>query len=120
MRGRLAVAALLSGMLVAGTAWSTTVFVVSVTNGRADLLVNGTVRSLRAGQTSPEGVTLNSASAAGAELVVDGKPLFLGLGQSVLEGGRAQLDHVLIGMSFLRNVEMRRSGDTLLLQKANY
>ncbi|MFA6444200.1 MAG: TIGR02281 family clan AA aspartic protease, partial [Sterolibacterium sp.] len=38
----------------------------------------------------------------------------------VLPGGREQLSQALIGMSFLRHVEMRRSGDTMLLLKANY
>ena len=39
---------------------------------------------------------------------------------SVIEVGRRELPLVLIGMSFLRNVEMRRSGDTMLLQRRDY
>lgn len=35
----------------------------------------------------------------------------------VIEGGRASLPLVLIGMSFLREVDMLRSGDTLVLQR---
>jgi len=36
----------------------------------------------------------------------------------VLQGGSAQLPQVLIGMSFLRQVEMQRSGNTMVLQRA--
>jgi len=36
----------------------------------------------------------------------------------VTEGGRAQLPYVLIGMSFLKHVEMQRSGGTMVLQRA--
>ena len=36
----------------------------------------------------------------------------------VLEGGSAQLPQVLIGMSFLKHVEMQRSGSTMVLQRA--
>ena len=39
---------------------------------------------------------------------------------SVIEVGRRELPLVLIGMSFLRNVDMRRSGDTLLLHRPDY
>ena len=39
---------------------------------------------------------------------------------TVLEGGRAQLSEVLIGMSFLKQVEMRRSGERMELIKSNY
>ena len=39
---------------------------------------------------------------------------------SVIEASRRELPLVLIGMSFLRNVDMRRSGDTLLLERRHY
>jgi aspartyl protease family protein len=39
---------------------------------------------------------------------------------SVIEVGQRELPVVLIGMSFLRHVDMRRSGNTLLLQKRDY
>lgn len=39
---------------------------------------------------------------------------------SVIEGGRTQLPLVLIGMSFLRQVDMQRSGDTMQLLKRYY
>ena len=35
----------------------------------------------------------------------------------VIEGGQDKLPVVLIGMSFLKHVEMRRSGDTLSLSR---
>jgi aspartyl protease family protein len=59
--------------------------VMSVAQGRADLIVNGTaVRQLRAGQTSPEGVRLVSATRTEAVVEIDGKLHTLGLGQSNL------------------------------------
>jgi aspartyl protease family protein len=39
---------------------------------------------------------------------------------SVIDVSRRELPLVLIGMSFLRNVDMRRSGDTMLLQRRDY
>ena len=39
---------------------------------------------------------------------------------SVIEVGQRELPVVLIGMSFLRNVDMQRSGNTLLLQRRDY
>jgi aspartyl protease family protein len=39
---------------------------------------------------------------------------------SVLEVRKDELPVVLIGMSFLRKVEMRRSGETMLLQRPDY
>jgi aspartyl protease family protein len=203
-----AVAAL--GLLLPASAFSTTVMVMSLGNGKAQLLINGsTVREVRQGQTSPEGVTLIDANAAAAQLMIDGKRMSLGLGQAtssqtvlqadsqgqyfttasingisvraqidtgatnvalnsedayrmginytqgtpvmgqtangpvksylvtlrsvqvgdivlsnvpanVLEGGKAQLGHVLIGMSFLRHVEMRRVGDRMELIKGHF
>jgi predicted aspartyl protease len=37
-----------------------------------------------------------------------------------MEGGREQLPITLIGMSFLRGVDMRRAGDTLTLTRRNF
>ena len=39
---------------------------------------------------------------------------------SVIEVGKQELPLVLIGMSFLSNVDMRRSGNTMLLQRRDY
>jgi aspartyl protease family protein len=39
---------------------------------------------------------------------------------SVIDVGKRELPLVLIGMSFLRNVDMQRSGDTMLLQRRDY
>ena len=39
---------------------------------------------------------------------------------SVIEVGKKELPLVLIGMSFLRNVDMQRSGNTMLLQRRDY
>jgi aspartyl protease family protein len=189
---------------------ATTVLVMSVEHDRAQLLVNGSaVRSLRAGQTSPEGVRLVSADRGQAVIELDGRTITLRLGQStvataelkadarghfvtsafingvetralidtgatlvalsrdeaqrlgiahvaparvqiataggvktayrvvlasvrvgevtlhnvdavVLEGGRDELPFTLLGMSFLRGVDMRRAGDTLVLTRRNH
>lgn len=210
MRMKINLACAVLAALFSTCAWSTTVMVMSLGNGRAQIVINGsTIRTLAEGQTSPEGVTLVSATPKGAVLIVDGRSLTFGLGSStvsrteiiadrrgqyfttahingvpvhsqidtgatnvainsedaarmgidfskarmvigntangqvrgysvvlrsvqvgdivltnvpgtVLEGGRSQLGEVLIGMSFLRQVEMRRSGDRLELLKSNY
>jgi len=78
----------LAASLVAGlssVAQATTVMVMSLETDRAQVLVNGTaVRTLRAGQTSPEGVRLVAADRTKAVLEVDGKALTLGIGQSTV------------------------------------
>ena len=69
--------------LSAAPAFAATVMVMSLAPGRADLVINGaTVRTLRDGQSSPEGVVLVSASRQAAVIEVDGKRYTLGLGQS--------------------------------------
>jgi predicted aspartyl protease len=39
---------------------------------------------------------------------------------AVAEGGADRLPVVLIGMSFLKDVEMRRSGDTMTLSQQSF
>ncbi len=39
---------------------------------------------------------------------------------SVIDVGRRELPLVLVGMSFLRNVDMQRSGNTMVLQRRDY
>lgn len=61
------------------------VLVMSIANGRADLLVDGkAVRTLREGQSSPEGVTLVSATREGAVVEIEGERYTLALGQSTV------------------------------------
>ena len=210
MRYGLWLAGAVCGLLISASAWATTVMVMSLGKGKAQIIINGsTIRSMSEGQTSPEGVTLVSATPSNAVIIVDGRSLSFGLGQAtvsrteiqadrrgqyfttayingvpvrshidtgattvvinsedasrmgidfsrskpvlgltangqtrgisdtlrsvqvgnivlsdvpgtVLEGGRMQLSDVLIGMSFLRNVEMRRVGDRMELIKSNY
>ncbi len=84
MISRLVLAACLAAVLSAA-AHATTVMVMSLDLDRAQVLVNGTaVRSLRAGQTSPEGVRLVTADRTRAVLEVDGRTLTLGIGQSTV------------------------------------
>jgi len=72
---------------------ATTVLVMSLGDGRAQLLVNGTaVRSLRAGETSPEGVRLISAGRAQAVVEVDGRELTLALGGSTVASAELKVD----------------------------
>jgi len=58
-----------------------TVMVMSLAQDRADLVVNGTtIRSLRTGQTSPEGVHLVSASRSEALIEIEGRRYVFTLG----------------------------------------
>jgi aspartyl protease family protein len=62
---------------------ATTVMVMSLERGRAQVIINGTViRHLSAGQVSPEGVRLVRIDRDKAVVEVDGKELALGLGES--------------------------------------
>ena len=62
----------------------TTVKVLSLGTGSADLMINGWVlRRMREGQTSPEGVKLISATKEAAEIEVNGKRLKLRTGQAL-------------------------------------
>jgi len=63
-------------------AGAATVMVMSLALGRADLVINGTtVRTLRDGQSSPEGVVLVSATSEAAVVETDGRRYTLRLGQ---------------------------------------
>ena len=74
-------------------AHATTVLVMSLEQGRVQLLVNGNaVRTLRAGQTSPEGVRLISADRTQALIEVDGRELALGLGGSTVATAELKVD----------------------------
>ncbi len=80
---------------LAPAAYATTVLVMSLEQGRAQLLVNGTaVRSLRAGQTSPEGVRLISADRTQALIEVDGRELALALGGSTVASAELKVDRL--------------------------
>ena len=63
---------------------ATTVTVVSLAPDHADLMINGVVlRRMHAGQTSPDGVHLISATTEAAEIEVDGTHFTLRRGQVV-------------------------------------
>ena len=69
-------------LLQVAQAEAATVLVISLAPGRADLVINGmTVRTLRDGQSSPEGVVLVSATPEAAVIETDGKRYTLQLGQ---------------------------------------
>jgi len=83
----------LAAACLAPASYATTVLVMSVEQGRVQLLVNGTaVRSLRAGQTSPEGVRLISADRTQALIEVDGRELALALGGSTVASAELKVD----------------------------
>ena len=66
-------------------AFATTVMVMSLAPGRADLVINGAaVRTLRDGQSSPEGVVLVSATPEAAVIEADGKRYRLRLGDNTI------------------------------------
>jgi len=84
MRLHPVLAACLAAVLSA-TAQATTVMVMSLETDRAQVLINGAaVRTLRTGQTSPEGVRLVAADRTKAVLEVEGKTLTLSIGQSTV------------------------------------
>lgn len=59
------------------------VLAISLAQGRAELVIDGrTVRSLRDGQVSPEGVALIAATRSSALIEVDGTRHSLGLGET--------------------------------------
>ncbi|HSO07832.1 MAG TPA: TIGR02281 family clan AA aspartic protease [Pelomicrobium sp.] len=80
---RLGGAALFLALAFAPAAGATTVQVIGLGPGKVELIVNGTdVRSLRAGQASPEGVRVLSIAGDRAVLEIDGQQQTLALGQS--------------------------------------
>jgi aspartyl protease family protein len=70
-------------LLAAGTCRADTqVMVISLSPDHADLMINGVIlRRMHAGQTSPDGIHLISATRESAEIEVDGKRLTLRMGQ---------------------------------------
>ena len=81
MRGGLILAALLAAALPpAGAASDPEIEVQALFTDRALLVVDGRPRLLAAGDTSPEGITLESASSRGAVVRVNGRRLELALG----------------------------------------
>ena len=71
----------------------TTVKVVGLAPDHADLMVNGFVlRRMKAGQSSPEGVRLISATREEAELEIDGKRCTLRKGQGMATAVTLQAD----------------------------
>ncbi len=108
-------AAAAAGILAVAGAHATTVMVMSLDHDRAQLLVNGSVvRSLRGGQTSPEGVRLVSADRTQAVVEVDGKSMTLRLGQSTVAVAELKADArgQFVTAAFINGVETRAIIDT--------
>lgn len=71
-------------LLLATTAWAEPrIQVKALLGGQAMLIVDGKTRMLKAGQTSPEGVTLVSADSFGAVIEFDGQQRELKLDASI-------------------------------------
>lgn len=166
-------------MLAAAHAAAQNVFVTTIAPSQAQVIVDGsTIRTLRVGETSPEGVRLAEIRQGAALFDIRGRPVTLGLGQStlvrttlqadarghfvtqarvngvpvstmidtgathvtlnrvqagqmgidvrglprnvqgkMLDGGNETLPFVLIGMSFLQQVEMHRRGTMTTLSR---
>ena len=111
----LRVAALVAALAAAGAVQATTVMVMALEQDRAQLLVNGTtVRQLRAGQSSPEGVRLVGADRNEAVIEVEGRALTLRLGQSTVASAELKADargH-FVTSAWINGVETRAMIDT--------
>jgi aspartyl protease family protein len=100
---------------VAPAVHATTVLVMSLEQGRVQLLVNGTaVRTLREGQTSPEGVRLISADRKQVVIEVDGRELTLGLGGSTVASAELNADRrgMYTTTAFINGVAIEAMIDT--------
>lgn len=84
MKGTRYLIAIAASWLIAAQASATEVVVSGLFSGKAMVTINGgRTRMLSAGQTSPEGVKLISASSSSATLEIDGKKQTLAMGQSI-------------------------------------
>lgn len=78
-----AVAAMILGLAIAGWAQATTIYVMSVGHLEAQVVINGNiVRTVRIGETTPEGVRLANIENGVAVFEVDRRLFRLELGQS--------------------------------------
>ena len=69
--------------LSASSAGATTIFVMTLAAGRADIVIDGSiVRQLREGQTSPEGVKLLRSDGRQAVFEFEGRTEALGIGET--------------------------------------
>lgn len=101
--------------VAASAVHATTVMVMSLEHERAQLLVNGAaVRTLRAGQISPEGVRLVSADRTQAVVEIEGRQLALRLGQSTVAVAELKADPrgQFVTAAYLNGVETRAIIDT--------
>ena len=81
------------GLLLQAEARAATVFVMSVSANQAQIIVdNRNVRTLRVGETSPEGVKLLEIRGGAAVLEVNGRPIALSIGQSTVAETVLQAD----------------------------
>jgi aspartyl protease family protein len=72
-------------LLAASSAWAATIYVMSVRPGEVQVIIdNRTVRVLRPGEVTPEGVKLREISGSSAVFEVGGRAIALGIGQSTV------------------------------------
>src|SRR5437660_50887 len=97
-----ALAGMALGLFVQAAAWAQSVFVASLSSSQAQIGVNGPAPAYV--------ITLASVQV--------GEIGLLNVPAMVIEGGQEKLPTVLIGMSFLKHVEMRRTGQSMTLTRA--
>jgi aspartyl protease family protein len=72
-------------LLAASSAWTATIYVTSVRPNEVQVIIDGrTVRTLRPGEVTPEGVKLREISGGTAVFEVGGRAIALGIGQSTV------------------------------------
>jgi aspartyl protease family protein len=107
------------GMVLAGTASATTVYVVSVGHSNAQIIINASaVRTIQVGETTPEGVRLEDIRDGVAVLEVDKRLVRLGIGQTISPdvtirmdgGGQFRLTAFLNGAPLRAIVDTGASG----------
>jgi len=106
---RVKLAAVLSGLIFCSAAAGAELTAQMLANGTALISIDGKQRMLRAGQTSPEGVTLLSASRAGAEVEYQGERYSLTL-SSHIATSFAKADSIEVRLNQSRGGHYRSSG----------
>src|SRR5438034_7264478 len=72
-------------LFAASSGWAATIYVMSVRPGEVQLIIDGrTVRTLRPGDVTPEGVKLREINGGTAVFEVGGRAIALGIGQSTV------------------------------------
>src|SRR5258706_14256118 len=72
-------------LMAMAPAWSATIYVTSISPNQVQVIVDGrTIRTLRPGEVTPEGVKLREINGASAVFEIGGRAIALSLGQSTV------------------------------------